>query len=158
MTEDKKPTVEPISTFVEVEDSASGSRYGSRGVSHYQEPYAEGFLGDLSLANLERIRRKYNLGVDDGRLAVSDNGDLLLGIVVKNGSGRSQVLVRIDHDEIRAALPLMHARKVDPYDPSKEPRVEVSFEPPAMVISSDELGDLYVGGPAPVEPLKADQD
>jgi len=158
MSQDDSQTVQPISSFVEEEDSRSGKRYGSRGVTHYQEPYAEGFLGDLSLANLERIRRKYNLGFDDGRLAVSDNGDLLLGIVVKNGSGRSQVLVRIDHDEIRAALPLMHARKVDPYDPSKGPESEVSFEPPSMVVSSDELGDLNIGGPAPVEPPEADQD
>ena len=90
------------------------TKYGQRGVRVRQEPYAEGFLERLDLATLARIKDDHTpyMWKENGRVAVDDKGDLLVGITVKNGSGRSQVLVRVEREEIFAHLAEMRGKEV----------------------------------------------
>lgn len=92
------------------------TKYGQRGVKVVQEPYAEGFLERLDLATLARIKDEHvpYTWKNNGRVAVADNGDLLVGLIVKNGSGRSQVLVRIENEEVFAHLAEMRAKASQP--------------------------------------------
>lgn len=114
MSDKNSETVVPLSTRMSEPKDATGYgvKYGVRGVKVFQEPYADGFLDSLSLTTLARIKDQYlpYMWKENGRVAVDDNGDLLVGIVVQNGSGRSQVMLRIESEELFAHLAEMRAK------------------------------------------------
>lgn len=108
MPSKKTEPIVPITTRITEPQVGSGitKKYGKRGVRVIQEPYSKGSLESLALASLVRIRDKHipHSWEENGRVAVSDDGDLLVGLIVKSGSGQSQVLVKIESEEIFAHL------------------------------------------------------
>ncbi len=114
MKDKETETIAPLFPRMNEPKDNSGftTKYGQRGVTVVQEPYAEGFLERLNLAKLARIKDEHvpYTWKDNGRVAVDENGDLLVGLTVKNGSGRSQVMVRIESEEVFAHLAEMRAK------------------------------------------------